>query len=368
MEKKRGSGLLYLSITRKLLDKIHRGEWKPSQQIPGVRELADSFSTSVKTINRALEELDRRGLIERTQGRGIFLLPQSQWPRQEEAPLICFIPSGGDPVNLALTTSLAEEISRTGGKVIIHTYQGLDGGRPFSRLPQPCRGILAVDFAPPPELFPLLAQVPPELPLLYLGGFSPPSDFEGSYLTWNMEEGLEKIMNYLVNKGHERVGYLGGPLPLNRDPGFLALRRVFHRRGMEMDRGICRATGGYAASEGRRAMEDLIEAADSSLPLPSAFISLYDGTAAGAMGVIHESGRDIPGDIAFVGCENSEVARTIRPALTTLSLERKSAAALAGKLLELSEGGREHLGVTIPLVLEERESSQTDEEIINRWI
>ena len=370
----RESGLLYLSIARGFLDKIHRGEWLPGQQIPGIRELAASFTTSVKTINRALEELDNRGLLERTQGRGIFLLPRDRWPQQTKAPFICFTPSRGDPVSLSLVAFLADEISQAGEELIIHTYQ-IDDEQPFSRLPQTCSGIFAVDFAPPPEFFFLLSQGTSDLPLLYVGGFPPPSDFKGSHLTWDLEGGLEIIVEYLMDKGHGRIGYLGGSLSLDRDPGFLALRRVLHRRGLAVERNFCRATGGYGSPGGRRTMEDLIDTIDgnASSPLPSAFIALYDGTAAGAMAAVRETGREIPEDIAFVGCENSEVARTIHPALTSLSLEREPAAALAVKLLDLlrrgQAGKRSPLGVKIPLVLEERESSQPDNgEFIDRWI
>lgn len=186
---------------------------------------------------------------------------------------------------------------------------------------------------------------------------------------------MEEIVGYLMNKGHERIGYLGGALPLDRDPGFLTLRREFHRQGLAVERAYCAAPGGYGSDHGRRALEEMLKVAEAgdSPSLPTAFISLYDGVAAGAMAAAERAGREIPGDIAFVGCENSEVARTIRPGLTALSLERESAAVLAGKLLELLEQGRagkrSPLGVKIPLVLEERGSSLAAEGgFADRWL
>lgn len=116
MEKERGSGLLYLTIAQDMLSKIRRAEWQPGEQIPGVRDLASAYETSVKTVNSALKELDNRGLLERIQGRGIFLLPRDRWPREEGiSPFICFTPAGGNPVNHSLVTALAEEVSRVGG-------------------------------------------------------------------------------------------------------------------------------------------------------------------------------------------------------------------------------------------------------------
>lgn len=51
--------------------KIVSGEWEPMHRLPSVRELAVEFSVNPNTIQRALSELEREGLLytERTSGR-----------------------------------------------------------------------------------------------------------------------------------------------------------------------------------------------------------------------------------------------------------------------------------------------------------
>jgi DNA-binding LacI/PurR family transcriptional regulator len=91
------------------------------------------------------------------------------------------------------------------------------------------------------------------------------------------------------------------------------------------------------------------------------------------MAALEEAGLEVPGDAAFISCENSDLARSIKPGLTALSLERESAAALACKLMELLEQGRagkrSPLGMKIPLALEERGSTGEEEgDFSHRWL
>src|SRR5262245_64353486 len=45
----------------------------PESRLPPVRTLRDRFQTSQATLDRALRELEREGLIRREQGRGMFV-------------------------------------------------------------------------------------------------------------------------------------------------------------------------------------------------------------------------------------------------------------------------------------------------------
>ncbi len=52
---------------------ISRGDFKPGDQLPTVREVAIDLSINPNTVNRAYTELERDGIVHSTRGRGTFI-------------------------------------------------------------------------------------------------------------------------------------------------------------------------------------------------------------------------------------------------------------------------------------------------------
>ena len=72
MDKKLGENMpIYVQIMNSVKEAIAAGELAPAQRIPSVRELAGDFEVNPNTMQRALNELEREGLLvsERTAGR-----------------------------------------------------------------------------------------------------------------------------------------------------------------------------------------------------------------------------------------------------------------------------------------------------------
>jgi GntR family histidine utilization transcriptional repressor len=76
---KDGTGALYLRILSDIRGRILSGEWPPGHRIPFEHELADAYDCSRMTVNKAMSELARTGLIERRRRTGSFVrMPHSQ--------------------------------------------------------------------------------------------------------------------------------------------------------------------------------------------------------------------------------------------------------------------------------------------------
>ena len=62
---------IYVQIMNRVREAIASGELKPGDKIASVRDLAADFEVNPNTMQRALTELEREGLLlsERTQGR-----------------------------------------------------------------------------------------------------------------------------------------------------------------------------------------------------------------------------------------------------------------------------------------------------------
>jgi GntR family transcriptional regulator len=65
---------LHHQVYLDLISALEKGELKPGDRLPPERELAKRYGCSLITVRRALTELAREQRIERTRGRGTFVL------------------------------------------------------------------------------------------------------------------------------------------------------------------------------------------------------------------------------------------------------------------------------------------------------
>lgn len=65
---------LSLKMKYMLRARLERGEWPVGTQIPTLLELVSEYGVSRATIRAALDELEQEGLIERTRGKGTYVI------------------------------------------------------------------------------------------------------------------------------------------------------------------------------------------------------------------------------------------------------------------------------------------------------
>ena len=64
---------VYLQIKEQVLHAIARGQFKPGDQLPTVREVAVNLEINPNTVNRAYADLERDGVLTSRRGRGTFI-------------------------------------------------------------------------------------------------------------------------------------------------------------------------------------------------------------------------------------------------------------------------------------------------------
>lgn len=69
---------IYLQIEDNLYQEIAVGKLKPGDQLPSVRQLAVEQTANVNTVQRALRQMNERGIIFTKRGQGNFVTTDEQ--------------------------------------------------------------------------------------------------------------------------------------------------------------------------------------------------------------------------------------------------------------------------------------------------
>lgn len=174
----------------------------------------------------------------------------------------------------------------------------------------------------------------------------------------DLEAGLRQCVQHLLSQGHRQIGYLGyEPSGQDANPrlqGFYAEHAAHglpvHPSQVELIAG----TGTF--EEGYKGMGRLI----AKNPRLTSVVASNDLMAIGAIRLIRDVGRTVPGDISVVGCDDIPVSAMYDPALTTLRIPKRE---VGNELMRLiltmlrGEAGREATHVVMPSELMVRGST-----------
>ncbi len=140
-------------------------------------------------------------------------------------------------------------------------------------------------------------------------------------------EGARLMTEYLLGKGYQRVAIITGPLDT---PGGLdRLQGYCDVMGRRTRKQLIVSATEYSHLGGEVAMTELL---DRSPDLDAVFVA-SDLLAAGALAVLRRAGRAVPGDVAVAGFDDSRVATTTDPPLTTVRNDLDRAAAEMVRIL-----------------------------------
>ncbi|WP_448061670.1 LacI family DNA-binding transcriptional regulator [Cellulomonas hominis] len=138
---------------------------------------------------------------------------------------------------------------------------------------------------------------------------------------------------HLIDQGRRRIGTIAGPLDMSAGVDRLAGWRAALAAAALPDDAV--AHGDFTIASGAGAAQQLM----TEHPNLDAIFIASDLMAAGALPVLSELGYTVPTDIAVVGYDNSGLATTTKPALTTVIQPVVAMARAAGaRLLEQLHG------------------------------
>ncbi len=140
--------------------------------------------------------------------------------------------------------------------------------------------------------------------------------------------GMEKSIEYLLGKGHKKIGFISDPiLDLIRKPMYIeALRR---NNLNEKDHPLISHPSLRYEQAGYEVMNRFLDMPD----MPTAILAGYDDLAIGAIRAIEDRGLHVPEDVAIIGNDDIRQAPYLNKKLTTLSPPVEKMAELGVELM-----------------------------------
>lgn len=157
------------------------------------------------------------------------------------------------------------------------------------------------------------------------------------------------LTQYLIDKGHRDIAFIGGSFAEKETPDFyhekrfLGFKKAMHDNNLEWkDEWII--DGSWEKEPAYIAAQKLLKQKE----LPTAIFVASDQMAIGIMRAIHEEGLTIPEDISIISYDNIDMAAYTNPPLTTMNIPKTAIGKLAVKrLIERIEGLDEDLDIPI---------------------
>lgn len=125
--------------------------------------------------------------------------------------------------------------------------------------------------------------------------------------------GAVRAVNYLLAKGHRRIGFVNGLPHYTIQRRFEGYRLALEKAGIAFDPEIA-VEGNLKVDGGRAAAQEVIERKLDC----TAYFCANDETAIGLIQGLHSHGLQVPQDVSVIGFDDVESARLITPALTTI--------------------------------------------------
>ncbi len=217
--------------------------------------------------------------------------------------------------------------------------------------------VLAVDDAEEPELQKLIASGTPvvAVDLVLSGG-------RASYVASDNLGGARLAVKHLHELGHTRIATIIGLAHTKpASERLLGYRTALLELGLQ-PRPEYEVQGDFHTASGETAMRELLALAEP----PTAVFAASDMMAVGAIKALEDAGLRCPDDIAIVGFDDIQLARLVRPALTTIRQDKRGLGEAAARaLVQLVEDDADGVPPvwTLPVELVVRESSGAAKEV-----
>ena len=155
-----------------------------------------------------------------------------------------------------------------------------------------------------------------ECPIVFVD--SSPDEEKFDAVVTDYKKGVSKALEYLLETGHQEIGYIGGCEYLEgeliQDERERTFKAFMEEKNLFREEWLLK--GSFLPEEGYRLMKMCL----SKLHYPSAFFIASDPMAIGAYKAISEAGLKVGEDISLIGFDDIDMSQFLIPSLTTVKV------------------------------------------------
>lgn len=326
------------TLTRKvrsaILAGIRTGDFAPGKQIPTERELCVRLGVSRITVRSALASLAQEGVLRRRAGSGTFVnenrlrsgtigflrCQHGQHPHE----------ISGDLVFSEILEGIQSELLQSGTHLIFSYIpeEGEDSKCLLETLRGKTDGLILGEMRNENFYREVLSR---QIPFVLINPEF--SDYAADTVDYDNVTGAMTAVEYLINLGHRRIGFVNGRMPTRHAVERLnGYRSALEKHGISYSPALVAGETNWQSETGYAAALDLL----AREPSITAVFAANDALAIGTMKGLHKAGLRVPTDVSVLGFDDMIIASHSEPALTTMHIDRHAMGrAAARRLLEV---------------------------------
>lgn len=337
---------------REILRRRAKQEFTPGAKFPTQRALMAEYGVSLVTVDRALRDLVSDGILMRNQGRGTFVreetLPGRNTGNQIALLLARNVTCSAHAFYAEILFEINDRLSAAGCSFAYFYTDECGTPRDLVRKLTEgghFRGAILINRIPE-ELTAELKRA--GLPFVVVDNRIESPGI--CCISGENEEGASMMTEYLIARGHRRIGFVSTPLQTTFLERYIGYCNTLLAHGIAVDNSIIQRFFRFEEAE-----RDLMKLLDHPDP-PTAIFAANDTMGVAICRVLRKRGLEIPGDVSVAGFDGDYVGAQYSPRLTTIEVPRRKMGRAAADVLLRQIAGEKAGSITLPLKLVERES------------
>lgn len=349
--RKKDGILRYYQVSQQIKEAIKIGCHKKGEKIPSERKLEELFGVSKTTIRRALDDLEKEGLIRREWGSGVYIAKELK-PRDISQKVVGLTVWQGEDLSYhpatidilrginkiaALESCMLEIISINSSIIKNNLYEEVLRGCSLDGL------LLTVREIPDEHI----ERIRKLVPRLVLNRYSS----ELPFVAINFVHAGYELTTHLLKEGHTRISYLSVYSDKeNYYSGFHGYRKSLADHGIKFDERLTRfAPGSLTIENGFNLACEVL----SGKEIPTAIIAGDNFAAIGVKKALDKFGISCPREVSLASFTNFPFTGDISSHITTVQVPFiKFGEEIMKTMVDLIKGKRpENKKIKMPLVL-----------------